>query len=245
MEHKYDGLTVVVTRAEGTPPPGSPSFVLVHGIAVSSRYFGPTTAELAKHGTVYLVDLPGYGAAPKPKDGRDVSITDHARTLAAWLAESGLDNPVVAGHSMGARVVSRLAVDYPHLTNRIVLMSATMPVGERSLAKGGFLLALDSVRNPLRADAVIMADYLLRCGIPYFLKQSKHLFADHIEDRLDQIRAKTLVLCGDKDLIVPRAWSQRIADGIPDARLEVVRGPHVIMYHDPARLAELIAGHAA
>jgi pimeloyl-ACP methyl ester carboxylesterase len=214
IEHGHEGLTIVVTRAEGTPPPGSPTFVLVHGIAVSSRYFAPTTAELVKLGTVYLVDLPGYGAAPKAAKGRDVTISDHANVLASWLAASGLENPVVVGHSMGAQVVSRLAVDHPELTNRIVLMSPTMPAGERSLLTGGWLLA-------------------------------KHLFGDHIEDRLAEVRAKTLVICGDKDLIVPRSWSQRVAEEIPDARLEIVSGPHVIMYHEPAHLAAVIAGHAA
>jgi pimeloyl-ACP methyl ester carboxylesterase len=245
IEHGHEGLTIVVTRAEGTPPPGSPTFVLVHGIAVSSRYFAPTTAELVKLGTVYLVDLPGYGAAPKAAKGRDVTISDHANVLASWLAASGLENPVVVGHSMGAQVVSRLAVDHPELTNRIVLMSPTMPAGERSLLTGGWLLAIDSVRNPPSADAVIMADYLFRCGIPYFFRQTKHLFGDHIEDRLAEVRAKTLVICGDKDLIVPRSWSQRVAEEIPDARLEIVSGPHVIMYHEPAHLAAVIAGHAA
>lgn len=244
IEHEHDGLTIVVTRAEGNPPVGSPTFVLVHGIAVSSRYFGPTTPELAKLGTVYLVDLPGYGAAPKPPKGRDVTITDHANALASWLAASGLENPLLVGHSMGAQVVSRLAADHPELTARIVLMAPTMPVGERNLLIGGWLLLIDSVRNPLRADAVIMADYLFRCGIPYFLKQSKHLFRDHIEDRLAEVNAKTLVVCGDKDKIVPSSWSQRITDGIADARLEVVSGPHVIMYHEPAHLAGVIAGHA-
>jgi len=244
MEHRHDGLTLVATRADGTPPAGSPTFVLVHGIAVSSRYFAPTTAELAKLGTVYLVDLPGYGAAPTVPKGRDVTITDHANVLASWLAASGLENPVVVGHSMGAQVVSRMAVDHPELTSRIVLMSVTMPVGERNLVKGGWLLAIDSLRNPPSADAVIMADYLFRCGIPYFFRQTKQLFSDRIEDRLGEVKAKTLVICGDKDLIVPRSWSQRVTDEIPDARLEIVRGPHVIMYHQPAQLAAVIAGHA-
>ena len=240
-EHTHDGITLVVTRVPESSP--GPTFVLVHGIAVSSRYFGPTTTELAKLGQVYLIDLPGYGAAPKPQ--RDVSIADHAAVIASWVAGSGLENPVLVGHSMGAQVVSQLAVDHPELTDRIVLMCPTMPPNERSLATGAWLLTLDSVGNPPKADAIIMADYLFRCGIPYFLKQSKHLFGDRIEDRLGSIAAKTLVIGGDKDKIVKAPWLKRVTDGIPSARLEIVHGPHVVMWRDPERIAELIAGHAA
>src|SRR4051812_45362539 len=82
-------------------PPG-PHFVLVHGIGVSSRYFGPTTTALTKYGTVHLVDLPGHGHAPKPK--YNVSIEGHARALGALLRKKGIPDPVLIGHSMGCQV---------------------------------------------------------------------------------------------------------------------------------------------
>src|SRR3954471_324208 len=82
----FDDLTVVVKRFPGAAE--GPAFVLVHGIGVSSRYFHPAAAQLAKAGTVYLVDLPGYGAAPDPR--RDVGIADHAGVLASVLEDSGL-----------------------------------------------------------------------------------------------------------------------------------------------------------
>jgi len=236
----FDDLTVTVKRYPGAAP--GPSFVLVHGIGVSSRYFHPAALELAKHGTVYVVDLPGYGSAPDPK--RDVSIADHAGVLARVLEDSSLVNPVLVGHSMGAQVVSRLAVDSPDVTDRLVLLAPTMPIGERNLWQGATRLIADGVRNPLRANLVIGWDYFVRCGLPYFFRQLPHLFDDRIEERLPRIAARTLVLCGDRDLVVRPAWARFVADGIPGARLQLVRGPHVIMYSDPVRVAALIAEHA-
>ena len=104
---------------------------------------------------------------------------------------------------------------------------------------------VDGLRNPVRANLIIGWDYLVRCGMPYFFRQLPHLFGDRIEERLGGITARTLVLTGDKDLVVPRGWAQFVADSIPDARFETVRGPHVIMYSDPVRVAGFIAGHAA
>lgn len=239
----YDDLTVVVKRFPHGGDVARPDFVLVHGIGVSSRYFHPAAAELAKRGTVWLVDLPGYGAAPNPR--RDVSIADHAAVLAAFLADSTLADPVLVGHSMGAQVVSRLAVDSPETASRIVLMAPTMPADERSLWSGAWRLLADGVRNPVAANLIVAWDYFVRCGIPYFWKQSRHLFGDHIEDRLGQVRARTLVLVGDHDLVVPLAWASRIAGGIEGATFVTVRGPHLVMFSDPVHVAERIAEHAA
>ena len=237
----FDDLTVVVKRFPGAAE--GPAFVLVHGIGVSSRYYHPAAAELARRGTVYLVDLPGYGAAPDPH--RDVSIADHAGVLARVLEDSGLVNPVLVGHSMGGQVVSRLAVDSPHVTDRLVLLAPTMPTWERTFFRGAWRLIVDGTRNPVRANLIIGWDYFVRCGMPYFFRQLPHLFGDRIEDRLPGIRAKTLVLTGDKDLVVPRPWAQFVAGSVPGARFATVEGPHVIMYSDPVHVAGFIAEHAA
>jgi len=239
----FDDLTVVVKRFPGLIEGEGPAFVLVHGIGVSSRYFHPAAAELAKSGAVYLVDLPGYGAAPDPK--RDVSIADHAGVLANVLRDSSLRAPVLVGHSMGSQVVSRLAVDSPDITDRIVLLAPTMPVGERSFWPAAWRLVVDGIRNSPLANAIVGWDYFVRCGMPYFLRQLPHLFGDRIEDRLPLITAKTLVLTGDRDLVVPAPWARSVANSIPDAHFETVRGPHLIMFSDPVHVAAHIVEHAA
>jgi hypothetical protein len=53
----YDDIAVVIRRfppVDGAPTGGRP-FVLVHGIGVSSRYFHPSAAQLARYGPVYFV----------------------------------------------------------------------------------------------------------------------------------------------------------------------------------------------
>lgn len=238
---QHDGLDVVVRRYPSSAAAG-PVFVLVHGIGVSSRYFQPVAAELAKIGSVYLVDLPGYGSAPNPK--RDVSIADHAAVLANFLRGSELVNPVLVGHSMGSQVVSRLAVDSPDLSDRIVLMAPTMCPELRSPGITVAKLLSDIWREPLRMKLIAMADYFVRCGIPYFLEQVPHLLGDRIEERLSDIRARTLVMRGDGDVIVPVEWSRRVAGLVPRGTFVEVIGPHVVMFTDPVSVAETIARHA-
>ena len=238
---QYDDLDVVIRRYPSSAAIG-PVFVLVHGIGVSSRYFQPVAAELAKIGSVYLVDLPGYGSAPNPR--RDVTIADHAAVLGHVLRESELANPVLVGHSMGSQVVSRLAVDFPEVSDRIVLMAPTMCPEFRSPGVAVARLLSDIWREPLWMKLIALADYVVRCGIPYFLKQVPHLLGDRIEDRLGDIRARTLVMRGDGDVIVPAVWSRRVAGLIPRGSLVEVIGPHVVMFTDPVSVAEAIAEHA-
>jgi pimeloyl-ACP methyl ester carboxylesterase len=241
----YDDLAVVIRRFPVVPdaPVGGRPFVLVHGIGVSSRYFHPAAAELARLGIVYLVDLPGYGSAPNPH--RDVSIADHAGVLARFLAATGIESPVLVGHSMGTQVVTQLALDYPQTTDRIVLLAPTMDPAARGFWPATGRLMRDILtREPPQVNAIVSIDYFFRCGIPYFLKQTRHLLADRIEDRLPLLRAKGLVIRGDRDCICPPDWCREVTGLLVDGRYAEVKGPHVIMFTDPVRIAQLIADHA-
>lgn len=241
----YDDLAVVIRRfppVKGAPTGGRP-FVLVHGIGVSSRYFHPAAAQLARYGSVYLVDLPGYGSAPNPR--RDVSIADHANVLARFLEAEGIEQPILVGHSMGTQVVSQLVLDSPQTTDRIVLLSPTMDPAARGFWHATGRLVRDIVTaEPPAVNAIVSVDYLFRCGIPYFLKQTRHLLADRIEDRLPLLEASGLVIRGDRDCICPEGWTRRVADLLIDGSYAEVSGPHVIMFTDPVAVAALIADHA-
>jgi pimeloyl-ACP methyl ester carboxylesterase len=201
----YGDLAVVIRRfppVEGAPTDGRP-FVLVHGIGVSSRYFHPSAAQLAKYGTVYLVDLPGYGSAPNPR--RDVTISDHANVLLAPTMD-----PAARG--------------FWHATGRLMRDIIT--------------------REPPAVNAIVSIDYFFRCGIPYFLRQTKHPLADRMEDRLPLLDVKALVVRGDRDCICPEQWTREVARLLKDGSYAEVAGPHVIMFTDPPRVAALIANHA-
>ncbi|MEO7348322.1 MAG: alpha/beta hydrolase [Terrimesophilobacter sp.] len=238
---QHDGLDAVVRRYPSSDTTGA-TFVLVHGIGVSSKYFQPAAAELARTGEVYLVDLPGYGSAPNPK--RPVAIRDHARVLAEVIHEAGLMNPVLVGHSMGSQVVSQLAVDSPELSDCIVLMAPTMYPDYRSIGIAARKLLRDIWREPWRVKVIVGTDYLFRCGLPYFLKQVPFLLEDRIEQRVPDIRARVLVMRGDEDVIVPRDWAKAVAALAELGSFTEVRGPHVVMFTDPVSVAQEIAAHA-
>jgi len=237
---RHDDLTIAIERFPGPEDVPARSFVLVHGIGVSSRYFRPLARELAKRGRVYLVDLPGYGAAPDPR--RDVTLADHAAVLAGFLRESRLENPVLVGHSMGAQVVSVLAERHPDVSDRIVALAPTLPPESRSTWRAIGTLLRDGTREPFRVIVIAVTDYLVRCGLPYLWRQLPHLIGDRLEDRIPKHAAPTLVITGHIDPVVPVEWGRMLAERGPTTRFVQVRGPHVIMHTDPVTIARHIAG---
>jgi pimeloyl-ACP methyl ester carboxylesterase len=236
---EHDELTVVVRRFPGRSDvpadAAARTFVLVHGLGVSSRYFEPLAAELARRGPVFVVDLPGYGSAPNPR--RDVTLADHARVLAAFLRESGMENPVLVGHSMGTEVVAIVAQRHPDAADHIVLMAPTLEPQARTRRRAIGHLLRDALREPPVVFGIAFVDYVIRCGPPYLFAQLRHMLADRLEDRLPEIAARVLVIAGDRDTIVSVAWARSLSALVPGAEFHVVHGPHVIMHTDPVMIA--------
>jgi pimeloyl-ACP methyl ester carboxylesterase len=233
----HGDASMMVYRFGCTGERNGPDFVLVHGIGVSARSYGPTAAALAEHGDVYLVDLPGYGRSPRP-DG-DMSIADHARVVADFLADRQLDHPVLVGHSMGTQVVVEVAADFPDLLDHIALIAPVLDPDARKLLKAARLLARNGLREPPAVTLIAINDYLFRAGVGYMIQQTPHLLGMQLEDLTSRVSAKTLVICGERDPIVPLEWGRYLADSFAEGWFVTVPGPHATMFAAP----ELIAGH--
>jgi pimeloyl-ACP methyl ester carboxylesterase len=236
---QHDGLTIVVKRFPGRPEvdPAAESltFVMVPGLGVSSRYFHPLAAELARRGPVFLLDMPGYGSAPNPK--RDVTLADHAGVLAAFLHEAKIENPVLVGHSMGSEIVAIVGQQHPDVSSRIVLMSPTLEPQARTRTLAIRNLLRDAPREPPVVFGIAFTDYVIRCRPPYLFAQLPHMLADRLEDRMASLTARVLVIAGDRDTIVTLDWAGALAARAPLGEFRVVRGPHVIMHTDPVMIA--------
>ncbi|WP_431976509.1 alpha/beta fold hydrolase [Micromonospora haikouensis] len=96
---------------------GQPTLLLVHGWGGDLRVWDPV--GFAAHRTV-AVDLRGHGRSSMPAAGyRPVDLADD---LARLLARLGVGPVVAVGHSMGAQVVTALAVEHPALVTALVVI---------------------------------------------------------------------------------------------------------------------------
>ena len=108
--------------------------LLLHGTGASTHSWRDLAPLLARHATVVAVDLPGHAFTGMPPGGAgspQLGLHGMARALGALL--QALDTPppdLLVGHSAGAAVAVRMALDGHADPQRIVgLNAALLPLG--------------------------------------------------------------------------------------------------------------------
>src|SRR3954468_11086286 len=95
-------------QGEGEP------LVLVHGLAGSTAWWVRNVGVLSRHYTVYLVDLPGFGAMRQYRSQFTVSGT--VGWLGDLLSALKLGKVSMVGHSMGGLITAVFAATWPERT---------------------------------------------------------------------------------------------------------------------------------
>lgn len=85
--------------------------LLVHGTGAATHSFRDLLPMLARHFRVVAIDLPGHGFTTRPLDNRDLSLPAMAAALAQLLDALGFAPDLVVGHSAGAAILCRMALD--------------------------------------------------------------------------------------------------------------------------------------
>lgn len=219
-----------LVKARGGYDPARPSLLLVHGSGGRASGFLAQLSGLGADLNVAAIDLPGHGDTPGP--GLE-DIADYAAWLGDFL-EAGPVRPVLLGHSLGGAVVMTLALTRPHLMRGLILAGT-----------GSRLRVLPAILEGVLADfastarLVVQTAYareadprLVAQGVEVMAQvEPKVLWGDFtacdrfdIGERLKDIAHPTLVMVGEDDRLTPPKYAQRLAEGIPGARLVTLAG---------------------
>jgi 3-oxoadipate enol-lactonase len=198
---------------------------------------------------------PGLGA--RPRGGFDLTL-DNLADEVVTLADGPLD---LVGVSMGAMVAQHAAIRHPGRIRSLVLAcSGASASPARSMEqvgtveRGGMAAVLDSTlrrwfrpqtlaRSPAHPGVAYVTATLLALD-PRSFADSWRAIADH--DVLDQLHAVTVpVTCiaGREDSAAPVDRMRLLADGLPDGRLVVLDGAHMIALENPRDFSRELAGH--
>jgi 2-hydroxy-6-oxonona-2,4-dienedioate hydrolase len=211
--------------------------VLVHGLGVSSRYFGPLADRLSGQMRVIAPDLPGWGGSDRPVVALDIGSA--ADALTEIIGEK-LDSPTLVANSLGCQFVIELALRRPDLVGALVLISPTVDPRYRSPARQALTLAVDWTREPAGLWPIIVRDYWAM-GPRRLVASALLALGDRIEDKLPRLTAPVLVLRGDRDAITTRNWAESCARFAPDGRFVAIRGAtHAAHFSHPEQVARLV-----
>ena len=103
---------------------GAP-LLLLHGHPQTHMIWHKLVPELAKHYTLVLPDLRGYGASSKPQglpDHSNYSKRAMAQDMITLMKSLGHEKFAVCAHDRGARVTHRMLLDHPQSVTRAMLL---------------------------------------------------------------------------------------------------------------------------
>jgi pimeloyl-ACP methyl ester carboxylesterase len=223
---------------------GGVTTVLVHGIGVARLYFRPLTDRLARAGRVLVVELPGFGGAPKrPERRRPPTVEEHALLLADLLRDRATEPVRLVGHSMGTQIVADLAARDPDIVGELALIGPVTDPAAPDALRQGLRLARDTLGESFGANVAVFTDYA-RTGPRWYLKTLPFMLGYDLRAVLPRVAAPTLVLRGARDPIAPHGWTEQVARLLVRSRLAEVPGAHhVVQFTHAAQVeAELAAG---
>ncbi|GAC1602130.1 MAG: alpha/beta hydrolase [Hymenobacter sp.] len=114
------GATIHVLRGGAGPP-----LLLLHGHPETHVMWHKIAGELARHYTVVLPDLRGYGDSSKPEGGPNhthYSFRSMAQDQVEMMQHFGFATFYVAGHDRGGRVAHRLCLDHPGAVLKVCVL---------------------------------------------------------------------------------------------------------------------------
>jgi pimeloyl-ACP methyl ester carboxylesterase len=106
-----------------------PLVILLHGWPETSYEWREVMPLLAAHFTLVAPDLRGLGLSEKTHGGYDKKRV--ASDIAALIKQLGKGPAMVVGHDMGGKVAYVLALLYPELVNKLVLVDCMPPGTEK------------------------------------------------------------------------------------------------------------------
>jgi pimeloyl-ACP methyl ester carboxylesterase len=233
-----------------------PALVLMHGAEASRQMFAAIVPLLAKHFTVIAYDQRDCGETEGPQ--RAATLEELADDAQALVRAHGFERAHVFGSSFGGRVAQAYASRHADTLDRLVLGS-TWPLPESLGALNpvgtGMIRDLRS-RLPDSAEelaAVFFPEPFLvaRPDLRRFFAQVRpqtqrsRRRADSVEATLDappaSIAARTLLVAGELDRIVPPAITLGMSEQIKDCTQVLLEGVgHATALQAPAELASRI-----
>ncbi|MCY7288944.1 MAG: alpha/beta hydrolase [Cryobacterium sp.] len=216
----------------------APVAILVHGLAVSHRYFMPTAALLSAHFDVRVVDLPGFGLSDHPT--HVLNVQEHAQALAAWMDNNKISAAVLVGNSFGCQVLVDLVARSPYLCSALILSGPTVNSRARTAGKQVAAWLRDTLHEDPLQVPVLLRDFR-DAGPRRVWATLRIALSDPIEDKLPKLAVPTLVLRGEREPIVTQWWACEVAKLVPGAEYGVVpASPHNSVYAAADALVGLV-----
>ncbi|RGP60215.1 bifunctional 4-hydroxyphenylacetate degradation enzyme [Fusarium sporotrichioides] len=225
---------------------GNNHIVFVHGLGGTMDYWTPLISKLSlsENNSLHLFDLEGHGLGPTHPLSK-LSIESFALDIRSIFDAANITSAAPAilfAHSLGCLAALDFTLNNPDLVGKLVLVGPPPSPLPDAASKGAYARAaivrsmgmaaiVDAVvdagtsghskqTNPTAITAVRLS--LLSQDPESYAKATWALAGATQELRVEQIRAKTLIITGDEDKVSPPSLCEKYASRIQDAQLVVL-----------------------
>jgi len=234
--------------------------LLIAGVGYGAWFWHSIAPALAEHYRVITFDNRGAGDSDKP-DG-PYTVPMMAADTAGLLDTLQIKGAYVLGHSLGGFIAQELAITRPDLVSKLILASTNhggmnvIPITPEALKvltdRSGELIELVKRGLAVAAAPGIMGRY------PYLMEKLIHyrltnpvppvqytaqvmagatmatLTEAQVAGRMAAIKAPTLLLSGEFDMVVPPGNVELMADKLPNAKIKILPNTgHIFPLEDP------------
>ena len=207
---------------------GKPPLIFVHGglLRATGDLYDPLLRLLTEDYEVYALDLRGHGASARAVAGW--SLAALADDIAAFARALHLNQPVYVGHSLSAFVGLFAFLRHSGLFSAICLM-APGPADPRNdpVEALDFLIENKSSQQTMRRafsqmfvrkagpqlDLMMDAISLVDTNVLRALREQN--LQSSIEDRLMDVTTPVLMICGERDNVIPLERQHAMARQLP------------------------------
>jgi pimeloyl-ACP methyl ester carboxylesterase len=232
---------------------GEPVYIMLHGFGASTFTWREIAPDLAENGTVLSYDRPGFGLTERPLEwqgSNPYSPEANLEILVGLLDHFGIEKAVLVGNSAGGTIALQAALRFPERVEALVLVAPAVYTGGGAPAWIRPLLSTPQIRrlgplfvrwvfgsseglvdlswhDPSQITSEIRAGYERPLQVENWDQALWELTLasqeSNLAEELAQLQARSLILTGDDDRIVPTEESIRLANELPNADLAVIK----------------------
>jgi len=198
LQHHYLFKDQYRLHYVGNGDPKKPALIIIHGTPGDWRQYARylLNKELLKHYYMVVLDRPGWGESVLPEGKEIASFSEQAAVignLAQVLHNNSQGQPVVImGHSLGASLAPRVAMDFPQEVKGLLLFAGTLDPELASPRWFNYAVNIPFIDY-------IIGDRLVRSNKEIFALQSD---IDVMDTRWQDLRAEVIAVQGLQDGLV-------------------------------------------
>jgi pimeloyl-ACP methyl ester carboxylesterase len=245
---------------EGSGPP----LLMIMGMGGQASSWGePVLKGLQKRFKTIRFSNRGTGATDKPGG---ITVPQMAEDASGLMRAIGIERAHVFGISMGGMIAQELAIKHPEQVQGLVLgctacgPAHSVSTPAQTVARLGQMMQLPVEERIQRFWETTVtpefmtgrADFLahiveLGMATPTpmetFGMQLAAIQSFDTYDRLPQIKSPTLILHGDRDILVPAENADILRGRIPGAQVRIISGTgHCFFWEEPDAVVEEVVG---